>query len=150
MNNDKNTFDITGTLYAKDNKIVPNTKDTTKPPWEFRSIILEMKTYSGEKVYTDLPQFQLGNGVGYDEFEIGDFINVRFSLSGKKISDTWHKTELRATFIKHADLQSNDIKSKIAMNTETNRKPVKVDDHIPVPEEREIGDTDDGLNDLPF
>jgi hypothetical protein len=143
MANTLNNFVIDGTLYKKDVRKIPNKKEPDKPDWEFRSIILEITTHSGSKTFTDLPEFQLGNGVGYDEFEIGDFISVRFSLGGKKISDTWHKTELRCSFIKHADIQANE--GIPAGRKEF--KPIKIDADIapPVPEDIVDEDYSDGL-----
>jgi hypothetical protein len=162
MANDKNFFDINGVLYAKDTRKIPNKKEPDKPDWEFRSIILEIKTVSGSKTYTELPQFQLGNGVSFDEYSIGDFINVRFAISGKIISPTFHKTELRATFIKFADIQtkedkkvdsSNQTSDYSFLNTETHKGKIKVDDNKvfanSVPEMKE-DNPDWQDDDLPF
>jgi hypothetical protein len=148
MNNDKNIFDINGTLYSKNTKSVDK-KDKPGEKWEFKSIILEIKTQSGSKTFTDLPEFQLANNVDHEGFDIGDFINVRFSITGKKINPNWHKSELRATYIKHADLQTKTPEENSFLNTETNRKPLKIDSPIapPVPEEL---DGEDNFNDLPF
>jgi hypothetical protein len=156
MANDKNSFDISGILYAKDTKFFPNKKKPGEN-YEFRSIKLEIKTVNGDKLYTDIPEFQLGIGVGFDEYSVGDFINVRFALVGKRVSDTWHKTELRCTFIKYADIQTRVEKSANTpsdfggMNTNVNKGAVKVDENkvfnSSVPEAKE---EDDDFKDLPF
>lgn len=109
----ENQFKITGTLYSKDTRVIPNKKKPLDPPWEFRSIKLEIKrTYlkadsngiEQPHTITELPEFHLNNGVGFDDFEVKDLLDVTFSLVGKKISDTWHKTELKAIHMKFADI----------------------------------------------
>ena len=122
----ENNFSIKGVVYAKPVRVVENKKKPTEPPYEFRSIILEVKTsYSqksetGGEAYrtkTSLPEFQLSRGMNIDEFDISDFIEVRFSLDGKKVNSNWHKTELRATYIKHADLDSNQPRKSNKVDT---------------------------------
>jgi hypothetical protein len=70
-----------------------------------------------DKTYTELPEFELGNGVSIDDFSVGDNVEITFSLAGKKIlytpkdkegeevgeTCTWYKTTAKALYIKHAD-----------------------------------------------
>jgi hypothetical protein len=109
MENKKNNiFTVQGTIFAKPTKTYLSKKDSKE--YEFKSIILEVKRSFNGKEYIDLPEFQLGYGVIDDGFDVGDFVQISFSLVGKKISDTFHKTELKALYVKHPDIQGNDIK----------------------------------------
>lgn len=106
--NQKNIFTIQGIIYSKPSRLVKSKKDDKE--YEFKSIILELKREHGGKTYIDLPEFQLGFGVADDGFDVGDFVQVTFSLVGKKVSDVWHKTELKALYIKHPDIVGNDTR----------------------------------------
>jgi hypothetical protein len=101
-----NFFKIEGTVYAKPSRKITSKKDGKE--YEFKSIILELKREHKGKTYTELPEFQLGYSVDDSGFDIGDSIQVSFSLTGKEISATFHKTELKALYIKHADIDSVD------------------------------------------
>jgi len=111
-----NSFNITGVLFAKPVRIVPNTKEPDKPPYEFKSIILEItipytyKAEDGKEGYhtkSTFPEFSIPKNMPIDSFDIGDFIDVRFSIDGKKVNDSWHKTSLLCNYIKFADLDSD-------------------------------------------
>jgi len=108
--------------------------DPTKE-YKFPSIILEMKKTYKDKEYTDLPEFELGRGVNIDDFKVGDSIDITFALSGKKISDTFHKTALKALYIKHSDLNYGvdvDTPQEQRENTFTPPNPYdKEDDDLP-------------------
>jgi hypothetical protein len=115
MGASENSFSTKGILYEKPVRTIPNTKKPTEPPYEFKSIRLEIKTpyttksKTGSEEYhvkTTIPEFQLAKWMNIDEFSIGDFIDVRFSIEGKKVNDSWWKTELRANYIKFADLDN--------------------------------------------
>jgi hypothetical protein len=108
MEKQNNIFTVRGIIYAKNSRLVKSKKDEKE--YEFKSIILELKREHQGKTYVDLPEFQLGFGVTDDGFEQGDFVQLTFSLTGKKVSDVWHKTELKALYIKHPDIQGNDTR----------------------------------------
>jgi hypothetical protein len=107
-NKQNNIFTVQGIIYAKNSRLVKSKKDDKE--YEFKSIILELKREHGGKSYVDLPEFQLGFGVVDDGFDEGDFVQLTFSITGKKISETFHKTELKALYIKHPDIQGNDTR----------------------------------------
>ena len=138
--NNTNFFKIEGTIYGKPSRIVKSKKDGKE--YEFKSIILELKREHKGKTYIELPEFNLGFGVTDDGFDVGDYVQVTFSLSGKEISPTFHKTELKALYIKHPDLDSGTID----VGGEPYRPP-KVS-KIPDAPDPLFEDTDD--SDLPF
>ena len=105
MNN--NIFQIQGVIYSKPSRLVKSKKDDKE--YEFKSIILEVKREYKDKTYTELPEFQLGFGVSDEGFEVRDNVQISFSLSGKLIGD-WHKTQVKALYIKHTDIQGNDTR----------------------------------------
>jgi len=105
----QNIFKVEGTVFSKPSRTVTSKKDGKE--YEFKSIILELKREHKGKTYIDMPEFHLGVGVLDSGFEVGDYVQLTFSLTGKKISDTWYKTELKALYIKHPDLDgSNDTR----------------------------------------
>ena len=106
MKDQNNFYPIEGVVYAKPVRVVEGKKGTKNEgkTFEFASIILEVKREYKDKSYVELPEFELGKGVNLDEYMVGDKVTVFFSLSGKKISDTWHKTIAKANYIKHADM----------------------------------------------
>ena len=100
------TFTTEGTLFDKNTRTVQGKKDPTQS-YTFSSFKLEMVSNQGGKTYTEIPEFHCGKGVNIDDFEIGDYVSVRFVLKGKKISDTWYKTEANAIFVKRAELEGS-------------------------------------------
>jgi hypothetical protein len=158
----ENSFNIKGTLYAKDTRIVPNTKKPTEPPYEFRSIKLEIKssyttknkTTEVEEYHTKstIPEFQLNKGINLDEFSIGDFIDVRFSIEGKKINENWHKTELKASYIKFADMDNKTDRlsgGKVSVSAMSNSSDLNIRETVFVaPDPNEENDPD--FENLPF
>jgi len=139
--NNTNIFKIEGTIYGKPSRIVKSKKDGKE--YEFKSIILEFKREHKGKTYIELPEFNLGFGVTDDGFDVGDYVQVTFSLSGKEISPTFHKTELKALYIKHPDLDSvNDTRD--VGGEYLPKKASKIPDAPPPIFE------DDDDNDLPF
>jgi hypothetical protein len=140
----ESTFIAEGTLYDKNTRTVPGRKDPTQT-YNFSSFKLEMKSFYNDKTYVDIPEFQCGKGVNIDDYSIGDLISVRFVLKGKKVSDTWHKTELSAIYVKHADMSSskdNKPKGEILARD------------IPPPKREEVfvppDPNDENPDDLPF
>jgi hypothetical protein len=103
-----NIYPITGTIYGKPIRLVKSKKDDKE--YEFKSIILEVKKSHGGKTYTTLPEFHLGYGVSDDGFEVGDNVEITFCLEGKRISETWHKSDAKALYIKHTDIEGNDTR----------------------------------------
>ena len=106
---EKNMFKIKGVIFAKPVRVVPDTKNKNGgKPYEFGSVILEVKRDYKGKVYQELPEFELGFGVGLDDFAVGDFVELTFSMSGKKINEHFHKTVAKAIYIKHGDISNDD------------------------------------------
>jgi len=132
-----NIFKTSGIIYAKPVRRADGKKGTKNEGkvFEFPSIILEMKKTYKDKEYTDLPEFELGRGVNIDDFKVGDTIDITFALSGKKISDTFHKTALRALYIKYSELNYGvdvDAPQEQRENTFTPPNPYdKEDDDLP-------------------
>lgn len=102
-----NFFKVEGTIYAKPSRKITSKKDGKE--YEFKSIILELKREHKGKTFIDLPEFHLGFGVEDSGFDVGDFVQISFSLAGKEINPTFHKTELKALYISHPAL-SNDTR----------------------------------------
>jgi uncharacterized protein involved in high-affinity Fe2+ transport len=111
MAENKNEHPVDGTLYSKDIRTAPNKKDP-EHPYEFKSIKLETTAYMGGKTFNTIIEFPLGRGVGFDEFEVGDPITVRFVSLGKAVTPTWFKTENVAVYIQHMDIQRQGMSSK--------------------------------------
>jgi len=101
-----NFFQIEGTIYAKPSRKVTSKKDGKE--YEFKSIILELKREYKGKTFIELPEFHLGYGVTDDGFDVGDYVQISYSLSGKEVSANFHKTELKAIYLKHPDLDYDD------------------------------------------
>ena len=140
---DKNNFyKINGVLYAKPIRTA-NGKVGTKNEgkiFEFPSIILEVRReYKGTE-YIELPEFELGKGVNIEDFDIKDRIEITFSLAGKKISDTFHKTSAKALYIRHMDIQGNDTR-EVGGEFKKKREEVFIPPNI---------DKDEEESDLPF
>jgi hypothetical protein len=118
----ENLQTIKGTLYAKDIRKVPNKKKPSEPDYEFYSIKVEYKLNFGGKDRTIVAEMQLDRGVGFEEFSIGEPIIVDYYLFGKKISDTWFKTEAKVVHIGFADRESSydNHKGKIKVDSMSN------------------------------
>ena len=116
----ENVFKISGVIYEKPLRTVTSKKDGKD--YEFKSIILEVNRQYKDTIYTELPEFQLARNVDDSNFAVGDTVEVSFSLSGKKFK-TFHKTEVKALYLRHPDRQYNDTKAvgfdpKIAVKKE--------------------------------
>jgi hypothetical protein len=141
MADKNNIFTIQGIIYSKPSRLVKSKKDDKE--YEFKSIILELKREYNGKTYIDLPEFQLGFGVTDSGFEVGDFVQITFSLVGKKVSSDWHKTELKALYIKHPDLQVNDERVVAGVDLATHKKNEDKVFVLPDPADDDL--SDDGL-----
>jgi hypothetical protein len=133
----KNFFQIEGTIFGKPSRKITSKKDGKE--YEFKAIILELKREYKGKTYYDFPEFQLGYGVADDGFAVGDYVQISFSLVGKKVNDNFHKTELKAIYIKHPDMNYNDTRD-VGGDVYPNKNKIEP---APVP-------MDDDDNDLPF
>jgi hypothetical protein len=120
-----NLYKIEGVIYSKPVRTAPDKKGKNGGvPYEFPSIILEVKREYREKTYTTLPEFELGRGVNTEDFSVGDKVEITFALEGKKISDTFHKTTPKAIYLRHTEVDYND--SKDVDRQETKRETVFV------------------------
>jgi len=116
-------------------------------PYEFPSVILEVKRQYKDKEYIELPEFELGYGVSLADYATGDLVEITFSLSGKKISATWHKTVAKAIYIRHADIESAGTRTVGGDTWEERRQKEKAEKDLFVPP-NPYDDEDD--SDLPF
>jgi len=140
--NNGNIFKIEGVIYEKPSRTVTSKKDGKD--YELKSLILEIRREYKDKTYTELPEFQLARNVDDSNFAVGDQVEVSFSLSGKRLK-TFHKTEIKALYLKHTDRQYNDTKA-VGFDPKTANKKEEVF-VAPNP----YDDNDDETNDpLPF
>ena len=136
-----NFFKIEGTIYSKPSRVVTSKKDGKE--YEFKSIILELKREHKGKTHIELPEFHLGYGVSDSGFEVGDYVQISFSLSGKEISASFHKTELKALYISHPAIDSHDDTRDVSGDPFRPPKANKADEPtIPLMDESD--------DDLPF
>ena len=139
MTEQNNLYKITGVIYAKPVRTAPDKKGKNGGvPYEFPSIILEVKRAYREKEYTTLPEFELGRGVNTEDFAVSDKVEVTFAMEGKKIGD-WHKTTAKAIYIRHTEVNYNDSK-----DVDRQDKPREAVFVPPAPDEP------DDMSDLPF
>ena len=160
----ENVHTIKGTLFEKVTRKVPNKKNPTEPDWEFLSIRVETKILIQGRSITTIPELHLDRGVGFDEFTEGDQIEVEYYVFGKKISDTWYKTELKAVHIKKIaetgkqgtmfNKKSNDNKIDVSSTSdvsELNATPVfTVPDPLKTITKPNKEDKEEEDDDLPF
>ena len=153
----ENLFTLKGTLYAKETRRVQNKKKPDEPDWEFMSIKVETQVHG--RTATQIPELHLDKGLNFDMFSVGDQIEVDFYLTGKKISDTWFKTEARASYIKFSDIVSppklkqttEKIHVSSMSNPDTIGDPPKKDNvFLGAKPQRPQDDDDDDSKDLPF
>ena len=134
----ENIFKIQGVIYEKPVRVVTSKKDGKD--YEFRSIILEVRRQYKDTTYTELPEFQLARNVDDSNFAVGDTVEVSFSLSGKKFK-TFHKTEVKALYLRHPDRQYNDTKA-VGFDPKSANKKEEV---FVAPDPYEKDDEDDQL-----
>lgn len=144
----ENMYPITGVIYDKKVREVPDTKNKNNgEPYRFHSLILEVKRVHKEKTYITFPEFEAGYGVSFDDWDIGDKVVITFSLDGKKIGD-WHKTAVKAHYIKHADIVGSTDKDVSGLSPKQRLAKEKAEKDVFVGAEP-LGDEDD-VSDLPF
>jgi hypothetical protein len=147
----QNLYPIIGTIYALPVRTVAGkvgTKNEGKT-YEFKSIILEVKRNYKGKDYVELPEYELGFGVSIDDYAVGDYVQITFSCTGKAISESWHKTVLKAIFIKFADRDSKEqtVGGKSAREI---RREEKAEKEVFVGAANPLEEEDDDFKDLPF
>ena len=93
---------ITGIIYDK-----PTYQGTKKDgtPYERKSIVLEVKRETKQGAASDLLEFMLGFSANDNGFDIGQKIEMSFSIGGRKWKDKYYST-LYAKYVKHPDIQS--------------------------------------------
>jgi len=137
----KNEFEIEGVVFEKTTTERPNKKDA-EHPYQFHFIKLEVTARPWGKEIASTPEFRVTEQYLYDQFDKGDRVVVRFMITGKQISPTWHKTELVAAYIRFADITTDKSKEGTIY-----AKDIKVE----VPDmESVFNNNDEGLGDLPF
>jgi hypothetical protein len=143
-----NLYKMQGVIYAMPVRTAEDKKGKNGgKPWEFPSVILEVKRTYKDKEFVELPEFDLGYGVSLTEYAIGDLVEITFSLSGKKIGN-WHKTTAKAIYIRHADISSGGVRSVGGDTWEERRQKEKAEKDIFTPPNPY--EDDDEPCDLPF
>ena len=153
------SFNIEGTIYAKNARVVQGKKDPTKE-YTFNTIILEVT--SGKTIERDgqskfitkttLIEFDVAQWIPIDDYSVGDFIDIRFIIEGneftRKDGTKGFITKLRASFIKYADLQgTKDNKVSVNAMSDINELPQAKESVFIAPDP---GADDDEMSDLPF
>jgi hypothetical protein len=150
-NQNQNLFSIDGVLFKKNSRTVAGKKDPTQT-YTFNSINLEIKstretTVNGKVQYitlTEFPEFECVQGINLEEFNVGDFLTVRFAISGKEfVNKNKEKqiiTKLRAVFLKFATLD-NDVRPITHKAEPVKEEVFKAPDPM---------DNNDEFGDLPF
>lgn len=166
MAEQNNSYSITGVLHDVEKQVIRGKKDVTQT-FDKYLFTLEV-TSSGERkrgnevkyaTDTQFPQFEAFNlrGINPDDFTIGDLLEIRFFLEGKKFT---RKTGDRAgqegimnknviTFIRFADLNAghSNHKGKVNVNSMTNPEELKKIQETFVPPS---DDNNPDFTDLPF
>lgn len=151
----ENIFRITGTIYAKEFQEIKGKKDPSAV-YAKNIITLEVSTSrdipdkKGGTRYvtvTEYPQFE-AFGLNMDDYNVGDLIELRFHLSGRKYTNKYGKecimTKAMIDYVKFADIEGGHSSKS---NTGGFGKPFpKRDDTFTPPDP----DTDDTMQDLPF
>jgi hypothetical protein len=150
-----NEFTIDGTLYHKETRTVVGKKDPTKN-YDFNSYVLEIDSpmtwqKDGREITTvkkELVKFALPFGFPPETFSIGDFVQVRFKLTGREFdkrdgTGKGYSTEPQATYIKHGDLDANDARPVAQVAKEKTKE-----ENVFIPPDPK-GEWDD-TSDLPF
>jgi hypothetical protein len=152
----ENLHTLVGTLYAKDCRIVKNTKKPNEPDWLFYSIKVECKVNVLGKNKTTIPELQLDMGVNYDGFKVGDQVEVDYYLAGKAINSNWYKTEAKAVYIKFSDETTPPKRTdnKVLTGAMSNVDELENTDKVFIPpaakRPTDNAPVDDEFGDLPF
>jgi hypothetical protein len=162
MSEVNNKYSIKGTIYDKKCDTVTGKKDPTQT---YNKYLITLEVTSSEErnvkdgtkyiTKTEFPQFEsFAPKYDIDSFMIGDYVDLRFYLSGQKFT---YKQGVNAgkegimtknivTFLKHADL-GNDTPRPSTNKTEANTSDVKeLAKTFKQPDPEEIDDNDP----LPF
>jgi hypothetical protein len=155
----QNIFTIEGILYSK--RTQPWSND--KGQGEIYYIMLEStRTYTYRdkktgieetKTSSDMPEFKLRAGLGFDEYEIGKPIEVTFSLRGKERS--WKDKITGQTVKKHiTEVEAIYLKAMPIESSRDNKSNVTLAKDVKLPKEADIfqpaSPFDDDDSDLPF
>ena len=155
----ENLFTLKGTLYSKDTRTVPNTKNPTEPDWEFHSIKVETNVLINGRTITAIPELALDRGCSFEGFSVGDEIHVDYYLFGKQVSKNWYKTEPKAVFIKFSSRTAplkveGTGKTRVPSMSDVSEleNPPKTEDVFATKSPTEIAadEDNDNMSDLPF
>jgi len=154
------SFNIEGTIYAKNTRVVQGKKDPTKT-YEFKSIVLEVTSgkefeREGKMQYvtkTTLLEIDIAPWIDVEPYAVGDFIDIRFIIEGNEFTRA-DKTKafinkLKATYIKYADLDSEsrpNNKGKVTVTATSDVNELSARETVFVSPDPEGEDN----NDLPF
>ena len=154
----ENLHTLVGILYAKDVRLVKNTKKPTEPDWEFKSIKLETLIAINGRIRTEIPELQIDmncQGIAFDDLSVGDHIEVDLYMIGKKISSTWYKTEAKVVYIKFSDITTPPKRTDNKVLTGAMSKTSELDEKVFIPPAAKrptesVHVEDDEFSDLPF
>lgn len=109
---------LSGIIYSKETKTWPN-KNKDLPDHEFYSFILEAEFGDQGRTLKSLPKFTLKMGLTFEEYAIGDHVEIDYYPLRKEIkkkdgSGTWWKEENVVLFMKFSDIQSPEKPKKDA------------------------------------
>lgn len=163
-NDTNNKYTINGTIYDKKFEEVPGKKDPTA---KYAKYLITLEVTSSEErnvkdgtkyiTKTEFPQFEsFAPKYDIDSFMIGDYVQLRFYLSGQKFvykqganaGKEGIMTKNIVTFIKHADLDNGDARkgsNKVDMKSLSDTRELEKVFVQPDPEAE-----DDGMDQLPF
>jgi hypothetical protein len=145
---------ITGVIYSKPTRTAPDKKGKNGgQDYVFTSIILE--TDHPMRKSKTFPEFELGSkGLGIDDFEVGDNVEITFFAEGEDISWTdkqgnrvsKHISKNKAMYIRHSDITTDDSKSVGNYTPAEKRRLEKAEKSMLEP----MPDPDEEEGDLPF
>jgi len=124
---------ITGVINAINSR--PGKEGTKYADVEFKSIILETKD---DKNNSTFPEFEVSFHASSElsNFSVNDHVEITYCLTGKRISPTWHKTVIRALYIRHVDIEGNDtrdLRPSRPKPVDTSFTPASSDDNDDLP-----------------
>lgn len=133
-----NIHKLEGVIYAKPVRTAPDKKGKNGGvPYEFPSIILEVKRKSQDKEYITLPEFEMGRGVNIQDFAVGEKVEIIFAMEGKKIGE-WHKTSAKAIYIRHTDIQYDDSRDVDHQEVKRDATFIPPDPTLPIEPEDDL------------
>lgn len=110
-----NISTITGVIYSKEEKTWPN-KKAGEPDYRFCNVRIEFEVNNFGRKKTCLSDFVFDYNVSFDEYSVGDSVEIDFYPCGKEIkykekAGSWWKDEKKIAHCKFADLYRTQPKA---------------------------------------